>query len=148
MQALLRSNLPAIDSLRYAVTLLRDGTSVLSLCVTDIATWLRKPAVFLAGTYYMDNLLRSNLPAIDSLRYAVTLLRDGTSVLSLCVTDIATWLRKPAVFLAGTYYMDNLLSVNREVPGHMFLFSPIKVKCRILKKADLMAARNCQRSFI
>ena len=103
MQALLRSNLPAIDSLRYAVTLLRDGTSVLSLCVTDIATWLRKPAVFL---------------------------------------------RKPAVFLAGTYYMDNLLSVNREVPGHMFLFSPIKVKCRILKKADLMAARNCQRSFI
>ena len=96
----------------------------------------------------MQALLRSNLPAIDSLRYAVTLLRDGTSVLSLCVTDIATWLRKPAVFLAGTYYMDNLLSVNREVPGHMFLFSPIKVKCRILRKADLMAARNCQRSFI
>ena len=96
----------------------------------------------------MQTLLRSNLPAIDSLRYAVTLLRDGTSVLSLCVTDIAAWLRKPAVSLAGTYYMDNLLSVNREVPGHMFLFSPIKVKCRILKKADLMAARNCQRSFI
>lgn len=96
----------------------------------------------------MQALLRSNLPAIDSLRYAVTLLWDGTSVLSLCVTDIAAWLRKPAAFLAGTYYMDNLLSVNREVPGHMFLFSPIKVKCRILKKADLMAARNCQRSFI
>ena len=74
----------------------------------------------------MQALLRSNLPAIDSLRYAVTLLRDGTLVLSLCVTDIAAWLRKPAVSLAGTYYMDNLLSVNRDVSGHMFLFSPIK----------------------
>ena len=43
-QALLRSNLPAIDFLRYAVTLWGWDVCLVSfLFVTDIALWLRKP---------------------------------------------------------------------------------------------------------